>query len=33
MEAEDAFYKIDNKKIDNCIRHSAKLLQNYENLA
>ena len=29
-EAEDAFYKVDNQKIDNCIRHSEKLLQNYD---
>ena len=32
-EAEDAFYKIDNFKIDNCIRHSKELLENYDNLA
>jgi hypothetical protein len=33
MEAEDAFYKVKNDVINNCIRHSTELLQNYDELA
>ena len=33
LEVENAFYKINNSKIDNCIRHSNELLENMNNLA
>ena len=32
-EVENAFYKVQNMTIDNCIRHSKDLLENTDNLA
>jgi transposase len=32
-EVEDAFYKVPPSKIDPCIRHSMKLLEDLNNLA
>ena len=33
QQIEDAFYKVTADKIDPCIRHSLKLLENLNNLA